>query len=331
MSWWSAAGTTGWSRRPTWPGPGCARWCCERRAGRRRGGGHRAAVRPGLQGHLAVVRRQPAAAGPGPRPAAGRGTATTSTRRARTSPRARDGRYLQLPDDPARRHAEIAKFSAADADAYRPLGHLAGRLGRVLGPLLHRDPAQARARARPHDLLRQAWLLRQPARASTTRGAVDVTRLFTGSIADLLEEYFESRRDARRAVGDRRDRHLGRPALGRDRVRHGAPPHRRRRRRAGRRVGLPARRHGRRDAARWPAPPGRSAREIRTDAAGRADPTSRRPGHRRRRWPAARRSTRRRSSPPRTRRSRSCACSTRPSCPPTSSPTSSAGRPAAAR
>src|SRR5437016_8109136 len=30
----------------------------------------------------------------------------------------RDGRFLQLPDDPARRHAQIEKFSPADADAY---------------------------------------------------------------------------------------------------------------------------------------------------------------------------------------------------------------------
>src|SRR6201997_1119585 len=33
------------------------------------------------------------------------------------APRA-DGRYLRLPHDPAERHAEIARFSAADADAY---------------------------------------------------------------------------------------------------------------------------------------------------------------------------------------------------------------------
>src|SRR6478609_11178013 len=30
----------------------------------------------------------------------------------------RDGRHLRLPDDPRQRHEEIAKFSAADADAY---------------------------------------------------------------------------------------------------------------------------------------------------------------------------------------------------------------------
>ena len=42
------------------------------------------------------------------------------------APRA-DGRYLRLPHDPAERHAEIARFSAADADAYaRYDRHLAG-------------------------------------------------------------------------------------------------------------------------------------------------------------------------------------------------------------
>ena len=73
------------------------------------------------------------------------------------APRA-DGRYLRLPDDPAQRHAEIAKFSAADADAYpRYEEHLAG-IGRVLGPLLHQIPPRLGSR-RPQDLLRQARLL----------------------------------------------------------------------------------------------------------------------------------------------------------------------------
>jgi len=73
------------------------------------------------------------------------------------APRA-DGRYLRLPHDPALRHAEIAKFSAADADAYpRYEEHLAG-IGRVLGPLLHQIPPRLGSR-RPQDLLRQARLL----------------------------------------------------------------------------------------------------------------------------------------------------------------------------
>jgi len=105
------------------------------------------------------------------------------------APRA-DGRYLRLPHDPAQRHAEIAKFSAADADAYPGYEeHLAG-IGRVLGPLLHQIPPRLGSR-RPPDLLRQARLLTH-LRGIDERGAVDVTRLLTGSIADLLEGYFES-------------------------------------------------------------------------------------------------------------------------------------------
>ncbi len=111
------------------------------------------------------------------------------------APRA-DGRSLRLPDDPAQRHAEIAKFSSADADAYpRYEEHLAG-IGRILGPLLHQIPPRLGSR-RPQDLVRQARLLAR-LRGVDERGAVDVTRLLTGSIADLLEEYFSS--DAMRGL-----------------------------------------------------------------------------------------------------------------------------------
>ncbi|MGH3194824.1 MAG: phytoene desaturase family protein [Streptosporangiaceae bacterium] len=111
------------------------------------------------------------------------------------APRA-DGRYLRLPHDPAQRHAEIAKFSPADAYAYPGYEeHLAG-IGRVLGPLLHQIPPRLGSR-RPPDLLRQARLLTS-LRGVDERGAVDVTRLLTGSIADLLEGYFES--DAMRGL-----------------------------------------------------------------------------------------------------------------------------------
>jgi len=108
----------------------------------------------------------------------------------------RDGRYLRLPDNPIQRRAEIARFSARDADAYAGYTeHLAG-LGRVLGPLLHQIPPRLGSR-RPQDLLRQARLLAQ-LRAVDERGAVDVTRLLTESIADLVEGYFES--DAMRGL-----------------------------------------------------------------------------------------------------------------------------------
>src|SRR5580698_3796927 len=111
------------------------------------------------------------------------------------APRA-DGRYLRLPDDLADRRVEIAKFSERDAAAYDSYqAHLA-RLGAVLGPLLDEIPPRLGSR-RPPDLWRQGLLLRH-LRKVDTRGAVDITRLLTGSIADLVERYFES--DAMRGL-----------------------------------------------------------------------------------------------------------------------------------
>ncbi|HVB44982.1 MAG TPA: NAD(P)/FAD-dependent oxidoreductase [Streptosporangiaceae bacterium] len=105
------------------------------------------------------------------------------------SPRV-DGRYLRLPDDPARRRAEIAKFSSLDADNYPAYQARLARLAAVLGPLLTQIPPKLGSR-RPADLVAQGLLLRQ-LRGVDTRLAVDLTRLLTGSIADLLDEYFES-------------------------------------------------------------------------------------------------------------------------------------------
>ncbi len=111
------------------------------------------------------------------------------------APRA-DGSYLRLPEDPVARRKEIAKFSAADAAAYPAYeAHLAG-IARVLGPMLDEIPPRLGSR-RPGDLARQVMLLRH-LRKLDARGTVDVTRLLTGSIADLLDAYFES--DAMRGV-----------------------------------------------------------------------------------------------------------------------------------
>ena len=111
------------------------------------------------------------------------------------APRA-DGRYLSLPADPAARRAQIAKFSPRDAEAYQPYqAHLA-RLGAVLGPLLAEIPPRLGSR-RPQDLWRQGLLLRH-LRKLDERGAVDVTRLLSGSVADLVERYFGS--DAMRGL-----------------------------------------------------------------------------------------------------------------------------------
>jgi len=112
------------------------------------------------------------------------------------APRA-DGRYLRLPAEPAARRAEIAKFSARDAGSYDEYeAHLAA-IGAILGPLLEEIPPRLGSR-RPADLWRQGLLLRHLRKLDTPRQAVDVTRLLTGSIADLLERYFES--DAMRGL-----------------------------------------------------------------------------------------------------------------------------------
>lgn len=108
----------------------------------------------------------------------------------------RDGGYLYLPDDPDRRHAEIAKFSKADADAYERWEEWLGGLGRLVGPLLEEVPPKLGSK-RPRDLAGQAALLGQ-LRKVDVRAAFDLTRLFTGSIADLVEERFTS--DAMRGV-----------------------------------------------------------------------------------------------------------------------------------
>ncbi len=111
------------------------------------------------------------------------------------APRA-DGRYLSLPTGATARRAQIAKFSSGDAAAYdRYQAHLA-HLGAILGPMLDEIPPRLGSR-RPQDLWRQGLLLRH-LRKLDERGAVDVTRLLTGSIADLVERYFES--DAMRGL-----------------------------------------------------------------------------------------------------------------------------------
>jgi phytoene dehydrogenase-like protein len=102
----------------------------------------------------------------------------------------RDGTHLRLPDDPRARHAEISKFSSKDADAYEAWEVEMGRLGKILGPMLADIPPALGSR-RPADLARQALMLRR-LKDVDTRGAVDIARLFSASVADLLEDRFTS-------------------------------------------------------------------------------------------------------------------------------------------
>ena len=111
------------------------------------------------------------------------------------APRA-DGRALALPSDPTRRREQIVRFSTRDADAYERWEEWLREVAALLAPLLTETPPNLGSH-RPGDLLDQARL-GWTARRWNPRSVADVTRLFTMSIADLLEDTFES--DAVRGV-----------------------------------------------------------------------------------------------------------------------------------
>ncbi|MGD9701652.1 MAG: phytoene desaturase family protein [Acidimicrobiia bacterium] len=107
-----------------------------------------------------------------------------------------DGRHLQMADDPAERHRQISKFSVKDAEAMVRWDAWLGGLAAVLGPLLSAVPPRIGSK-RPGDLFdlsKLGWHLRH----LDVQTVGEITRLFTASIADLLEAEFES--DAVRGV-----------------------------------------------------------------------------------------------------------------------------------
>jgi phytoene dehydrogenase-like protein len=101
-----------------------------------------------------------------------------------------DGRSMLLHEDPALDHAEVAKFSRRDADRLADYDAWLHGVADVLSPLLLQTPPRVGSR-RPRDLLEQlrlAWGLR----GLDVRSTGDATRLFTSSIRDLLDRWFES-------------------------------------------------------------------------------------------------------------------------------------------
>lgn len=93
-------------------------------------------------------------------------------------------------DDPARTQAEIARFSGKDARAWGDYHDWLAGLADVMAPLLLEVPPDIGSRA-PADLAglaRLAWRNRGLDR----RTIADLTRLMTMSIADLLDDWFES-------------------------------------------------------------------------------------------------------------------------------------------
>jgi phytoene dehydrogenase-like protein len=102
-----------------------------------------------------------------------------------------DGGSLIIDDsDPKRTYDEFAKWSKRDADALEKWHAWLQGLADVLGPLLLKVPPKLGSQ-RPADLaatVRLAWANR----GLDVRTIGDVTRLMTMSIADLLDDWFES-------------------------------------------------------------------------------------------------------------------------------------------
>lgn len=102
-----------------------------------------------------------------------------------------DGRSLDTWNhDPLRTQQSLAQFSKHDAEIYPKWEAWLSAAGRVVAPLLMQIPPRLGSLA-PRDLLdqaRAAWKLRKLGQ----RGVADLTRLFSMSITDLLDDWFES-------------------------------------------------------------------------------------------------------------------------------------------
>ncbi|KRE27717.1 FAD-dependent oxidoreductase [Mycobacterium sp. Soil538] len=103
---------------------------------------------------------------------------------------AEGGSLTIYEDDPARTYEQLAKWSKKDAEAWPRWNAWLEGIADVMGPLLTQVPPAIGSR-RPSDLLDLAKLAWSQ-RGLTVRTAADVTRLLTMSIADLLDDWFES-------------------------------------------------------------------------------------------------------------------------------------------
>jgi phytoene dehydrogenase-like protein len=102
-----------------------------------------------------------------------------------------DGRAITVyPDDAKKNYDSIAQFSKKDAEVIPKWDAWLAGVADVLGPLLLKIPPKAGS-MKPKDLietLKVAWA----SRGLGVRGVGDVTRLFTMSVSDLLNDWFES-------------------------------------------------------------------------------------------------------------------------------------------
>ena len=105
-----------------------------------------------------------------------------------------DGRYLKVA--PGRTKAEVAKFSARDAERLDAYEARLERMADVLRALALEDPAQSRDRTGPRrrPLARSSRRRRSANRLRSLglEGQRDLLELFTRSAGDFLDQWFES-------------------------------------------------------------------------------------------------------------------------------------------
>ena len=106
-----------------------------------------------------------------------------------------DGRHLFFWQDEKKTLAEIAKFSARDAEAFPKYEAWLERLAAVVESLLL-VPPPALPPKRPGEFLEYLKLLGH-FRKLSPRDLADLVKIFTASAASLLDEWFESSRKLR--------------------------------------------------------------------------------------------------------------------------------------
>src|SRR5437868_195295 len=100
------------------------------------------------------------------------------------------GSHLFLTKDAAQAKSEIAKFSRKDAEAWPVFSAYLAKIARLVRPLLLMTPPAVGAKS-PADLLelaRFAWKLK----GLDVQGTGDLVKVMTLSVAELLDEWFES-------------------------------------------------------------------------------------------------------------------------------------------
>ncbi len=100
------------------------------------------------------------------------------------------GEYLLLGNDDDLNYHEIARHSLADAEAYEEFGTLLNRLQHALKPIMDQIPPNPKSEAPEDQAALAAFNTYLDSLDPDVRKLLD--RLYNGSIAAVLDEYFES-------------------------------------------------------------------------------------------------------------------------------------------